>query len=292
MKVLLGCQPITWKGDLATAAKEIAEIGFRGMEVGVPRDKRGMDRLRKLLDTYGLAATGCYFACSFLDRRRAEEEIRTVTEWARRLVQIQCPRLILASSHRPHDRVLDRELFELFADGCNETARRCFLEHGVETVLHNHAWTLMESPEEVDLICEMTDPKLVGMGFDTAHLAYGGGNPAHIFRKHIERVRYVHFKDLHQSLKRFDTIEKKNANKPEHVFVELGEGCLGERGLVAVLNVLRKAKYEGWIVAELDSTSLAPKEANAMNYRWLREHLRENELGECQLARGDQQDET
>ncbi|PIX45936.1 MAG: hypothetical protein COZ05_07095 [Armatimonadetes bacterium CG_4_10_14_3_um_filter_59_10] len=292
MKVKLGCEPITWGDDFETAVKEIAEIGYRGIEPVMLGYEARTEELRALLDTYGLAATGAYLSCSFLDPDKMEAEITAATSLASRLPVVGCYRIVLASRTRMVDQVHEREVYERFADGCNETARRCFGDFGVETVFHNHAWTLVESPHEIDLLCEMTDPQLIGMGFDTAHLAYGGGNPAKVFRKHVDRVRYVHIKDLNPDLKRHRSIAAKNANRPEHVFVELGEGCIGDKGLVTVLNVLRKSDYHGWIISELDTTPRSPKEGNAMNYNWLMQHLTADELDDNENQQRERDDET
>ncbi len=278
MKVRLACQPLTWGKDFKTAVKEIAEIGYAGIEPWVVNYLDNMKTLKTLLARHHLTATGTYVACRFHEEEHAEADIKHAVEIASKLPEIGCNRIILAATGRLLEGVHPAEVYERFADGCNETARQCAERHGVEVVFHNHAWTLIESPEEIDLLCRLTDPLLVFMAFDTAQIAYGGGDPAELFRRHIQRVRYVHIKDLHPDLSQSTTVAEKNANKPEHVFVELGKGCLGNTGLDAVLDVLRAADYQGWITNELDSTPLTPREGNENNYHWLRKHLKDEEL--------------
>lgn len=278
MKVRLGCQPLTWGADFETATREIAAIGYKGIEPWVDNHLDEIPQLAALLDKYHLQATGTYVACRFHEEEHAEEEIRRVVEIASKLRAIPCERIILAASGRPQEGRSPDEVYERFADGCNEAARQCAEKHGIETVFHNHAWTLIESPEEIDLLCQFTDPQLVYMAFDTAQILYGGGDPAAVFSKHIDRVRYVHLKDLNPELAQYPTIVEKNAHRPQHVFVELGKGCLGDNGLETVLEVLRQANYAGWITGELDSTPLTPREGNENNFRWLNQHLGVEEL--------------
>lgn len=280
MRVRLACEALTWGQDYETAVREIAEIGFQGTELWLPQNLAMMGEIKSLLRRYNLKATGTYVTCRFDDLEHATQEIASVVESAARLAEIECDRIILAASSRPHDTPIDVEMYERFADGCNEVARQCAEKYAIQTVSHNHAGTLIESPEEIDLLCQLTDPEIVFMGFDTAHIAYGGGDPAKVFRKHISRVRYLHIKDLNPEVAQYPTIAERNAHKPEHVFVELGRGSIGDAGLDAVLDVLREANYEGWITNELDTTPLTPKEANANCYHWLRQHLRPDELME------------
>lgn len=41
-----------------------------------------------------------------------------------------------------------------------------------------------------------TDPDAIGLCLDTGHIAYGGGDPVAIARRHAARIEHVHAKDV------------------------------------------------------------------------------------------------
>lgn len=274
MRVKLGCQPLTWGAEFETAAREIAEIGFDGIEPPVGKYLDRVGELKELLARDKLQCASTYTSGAFHDDAKRAELTEGIVKTAAALTELGCDRIIVSAGRRPEGEVR-YELLERFADGVNECARQCFEQHGVKVVFHNHAWTLIEQPGEVDLLMELTDPVTVLAGFDTAQLAYGGYEPAKAFHKWRHRIGYVHIKDINKALPVDMPVEEKNAQRKEgfHVFVPLGQGALGDSGLVAVLNVLREIDYQGWITNELDSTDKTPREANAENYEWLTGHI-------------------
>ena len=274
MRVKLGCQPLTWGNDFETAAREIAEIGFTGIEPPVGQYLDRVGELKTILERNKLECCSTYTGGSFEDEARCAGDIERIVAIAAALPQLGCDRIILSAGGRPEGEVR-YEMLERFADGANECARRCYEGYGVKSVIHNHAWTLIESPYEVDTFMELTDPLFVLAGFDTAQLAYGGYDPAAALEKWKERIGYLHIKDNNPALPTAMPVAEKNALRREsfHVFWPLGQGALGDAGLDAVLKVLREIDYQGWITSELDSSDKSPRDAVAENYAWLEKHL-------------------
>ncbi len=274
MKVRLSCQPLTWK-RFEEALSDIAEIGFDGIEVPVASYRDRLQEVRSALDQYRLTCSATYVSGSFW--KGWNEEADLAVKVAEALPQLGCSILILASSgYQPRPDPAPKRHYQRFCETVNEIAART-QTFGVTTVFHNHAWTLIESPEEIDFLMKNTDPDLVRAGFDTAQLAYGGADPATTFRKYRDRIGYLHIKDLNPSLAGLTLKQRYEVGPVKHVFWELGRGAIGEAGLVAVLDVLREINYSGWIAAELDSTPLTPRIGNANNYMWLVEHLKPGE---------------
>ena len=60
----------------------------------------------------------------------------------------------------------------------------------------------METPAEIEKLMGLTDPKLLGLVFDTGHYRFGGGDPLEGLRKHRERVWHFHFKDYNPEVGR------------------------------------------------------------------------------------------
>ncbi|MBV9865281.1 MAG: TIM barrel protein [Abitibacteriaceae bacterium] len=286
MQVKLGCNPLTWSGKnggFEVAVRDIAAIGFQGVEPPVGAYLERLEELKNLIQQNQLQCASAYTSGAFENSEQLPELITKIVRVAAALPDFGCDRIILSAGGRGTQQgEFPDETIERFADGVNECARQCYEKHGVKSVFHNHAWTLIESPHEVDLFMELTDPYFVLAGFDTAQLAYGGYEPAEAFRKWRTRIGYVHIKDNNPALPTAMPIAEKNALRDKkkrgfHVFWPLGQGALGDAGLDAVLDVLREINYQGWIVNELDSTSKSPREANTANYEWLTKHIRPEE---------------
>ena len=64
--------------------------------------------------------------------------------------------------------------------------------------------------EDIKEAMEATDPELVKLAADTAHLADGGADPVAFLHEYRERIVHVHFKDCGD----------------DHEFLELGKGDL------------------------------------------------------------------
>lgn len=291
MKIKLGCQPLTWGREFETAAREIAAIGFSGVEAPVGGYLNRLDDLKKLLSETGLQCSSTYCGGAFENAEERPKITENIVKIAGALPELGCDRIIFAAGGRGNHPLdengnIREDILERFADGATECARQCYEKFGVKAVLHNHAWTLIESPREVDAFMEMTDPHFVLAGFDTAQLAYGGYEPAEAFRKWQKRIGYVHIKDNHKLLPTALPVAEKNAIRDAHkdktpkfhVFAPLGGGAMGDAGLDAVLDVLREIDYQGWIVGELDSSDKTPREANADNFAWLQAHLKPEEI--------------
>jgi len=138
-----------------------------------------------------------------------------------------------------------------FAKGANLVARRVREETGLRTAFHHHCAGYVETPEELSILMDLTDPDLLGLVFDTGHYQLGGGDPVQGLKDHFERIWHVHFKDC--SLEIASTARRKNWDYFESVragvFCELGQGCVDFQKFV---DELRKRAYEGWGVVEQD----------------------------------------
>jgi len=274
MRVRLACQPLTWR-NFEEAVRDIAEIGYDGVEAPVGAYLDRLDELKALLDQHKLACSATYVSGQFW--KGWTDEAERAVQIAEALPKVGCHTLIVASAgYQPRPGNAPRRHLQRFCETVNEIAQRA-TKFGVRVVFHNHAWTLIESPEEIDFLMANTDPELVWAGFDTAQLAYGGADPVATLRKYKDRIGYLHIKDLNPQLGGLTLEQRYQVGRVKHVFWELGRGAIGEAGLVGVLDVLREINYDGWICAELDSTPLTPRIGNGNNYLWLVEHLKPGE---------------
>jgi inosose dehydratase len=139
-------------------------------------------------------------------------------------------------------------------------AQRVMDEHGLSVVVHHHAGTFIETPEEIDRLLEGTRPDRINLLLDTGHAVYGGCDPVDIATRHGSRVRYVHLKDTDKA--ELDHVRSSNVAMQEAwkrgIFCALGEGVVDFMGVVKALS---KRNYDGWMIVEQD---VVPDEAGRL----------------------------
>ncbi|MBC7326840.1 TIM barrel protein [bacterium] len=245
-----GIQPITW-GDLPfeQIAKEIKEAGFEGVEAPVASYIGKLDELKRILAENELIVTSTYFGLHLLDKDKQEEEIKSAVEMAKLLKnEFACDVLVVAAGgvQKP----VSKEVYALFAKGCDEIGKRC-KDLGVDVAFHNHAWTLIETKEEIDFLAEHTSPQSFFFAFDTGHLALMGMDPGEVMAEYKERIRYLHLKDT-----------------KDNDFIELGQGIVD---FSKVKRVLEDINFKGWLVAELDRSKNPPLLSAKMQRQFIKE---------------------
>jgi inosose dehydratase len=119
---------------------------------------------------------------------------------------------------------------------------------GVELVLHPHAGTVLESAEDVEKALAHTH---VPWCLDTGHLLIGGVDPVQFAQQHAARIGHVHFKDVDAHVaERFRKGELGLMQAVQHgLFKPLGSG---DARIDEVVDALRHAGYERWLVLEQD----------------------------------------
>jgi inosose dehydratase len=68
--------------------------------------------------------------------------------------------------------------------------------HGLTLTFHPHVDTHVERGEQIERFLGETDPAAVSLVFDTGHHAYRGGDPVDFFRRHYDRIAYLHLKSV------------------------------------------------------------------------------------------------
>ena len=273
----------------ATVLDEIAATGYAGTELGdwgfMPTDPQ---RLRAELDRRALALLGAFVPVKLASEAAHEPGIQTAVRTARLLSAAagsaspvivladdsgtdpnriaRAGRIVKADSLSPSD-------WTTFARGAEGVARAVRDETGLRTVFHPHCAGFVETPWEIDELMARTDPSLLGLCYDTGHISFGGGDPMKVLQAYMPRIWHVHFKDFNP-----DAFAETRAQSLDYsgairlgIFCELGEGAVH---FPSVLQELRRAKYDGWIVVEQDVLPGmgAPAESATRNREYLR-HL-------------------
>ncbi len=122
-------------------------------------------------------------------------------------------------------------------------------EYGVRPVIHPHAGGYIEFADEIDKIVEDIPYEVAGLCLDTGHLYYSGMNPAEWLKKYANRLDYVHFKDVNE------TVYREVLNEKIRFFEGCGKGsmCPIGKGILdypGIKNTLKEIGYSGYITIE------------------------------------------
>ena len=275
---------------------ELVDTGYHGTELGdwgyMPTDAAA---LHAELSARQLTLLGAFVPVALKDATRHEagrEEslkiARLLAAVAERERQEHLPLLVLADDNgtdavrtkhagrvSPEMGLTDQQ-WNVFAQGAEGVARAVKEETGLKTVFHHHCAGYVETPQEITRLMGETDPALLGLVFDTGHFAYGCGAAdsnaamAECLDRFADRIWYVHLKDCHTEVassarqQPWDYFEAVRHG----VFCELGRGCVD---FAAVVQWLRRRKYDGWAVVEQDVLPGmgTPKESARRNREYL-----------------------
>lgn len=146
---------------------------------------------------------------------------------------------------------LNTNQWKTFTSNADHIAKAVMDETGLRTVFHHHCAGFVETPDEIEILLNETNPDNLGLCFDTGHYEFGGGNALEGLKTYRDRIWHVHFKDCSSTVAKdavtnnWDYFESvKNG-----VFCELGKGSVDFPG---VLQYLQDTGYEDWIVVEQD----------------------------------------
>lgn len=264
---------------------EMSSTGYVGTELGdwgfMPTDP---DTLKKELNARQLYLAGAFVPVNFINPDDHQTGLLLALKTAQLLAEVggDDTHIVLSDDNgknpvrtRNAGRIqpkygLTTDQWKTFSEGVNYVAEKVLKETGVSCVFHHHCAGYVETPEEIKIFLELSDPDFVNLCFDTGHYAYGGGDPVQGIKDHSERIKHIHFKDWNRSVSQksaennwgyFEAVENG-------VFCELGKGSLY---FEAILNELQKLSYSGWIVVEQDILPGmgSPKESALRNRKYL-----------------------
>lgn len=275
---------------------ELAATGYTGTELGdwgyMPTDPAV---LRDELAKRALTLLGAFVPVALKDPAAHGPGEARVLQVARLLAAVHrlsgsdtAPFLVLADDNgsvevrtrnagriRPGMGLADVE-WGIYAGGANRIAATVKRETGLRTVFHHHCAGYVETPDEIDTLLKRTDPSLLGLVFDTGHLAFGSGRPGgasvlEALERFADRIWYMHFKDCHEAVADRARAEGWDyfASVRQGVFCELGKGCVD---FAAVRDWLRRRNYRGWALVEQDVLPGmgSPRESAQRNRDFLR----------------------
>ena len=173
--------------DYERTLQQVADIGYRDVDMYIYDAKREPAATRAMLDRVGLACPSARVATPALYRGwdRFLDAANTLgARW-------------ITLANIPYEERLDlRDWYEL-ADVLNK-AGEAARGRGLSLCYHNHSFELdeMESAIPFDLLLASTDPALVKLQMDVYWMTHGGRDPAEEIRRLGSRVVTLHLKDM------------------------------------------------------------------------------------------------
>lgn len=290
--VKLGIAPIAWTNDdlpelggentFQQCVSEMALAGFTGSEVGnkYPKDPAV---LKPMLELRGIEICNAWFSTFLISKPYEQTEV----EFEKHVAFLAAMGAkVVGVSEQSYSTQGDQsqpvfedkyemndQEWELLCDGLNRLGKLSLEKYGVALTFHHHMGTVVQSAAETDRLMAGTDPKYVGLLFDSGHFAYCGENPVEQVRKHGKRIRHVHLKDIRPEV--VAKVLSEHLSFLEGVrqgaFTIPGDGCVD---FDPIFQELAKIGYEGYMVVEAEQD---PAKANPLEYairarKFIREH--------------------
>jgi inosose dehydratase len=295
MNIKVGNAPVSWgvmevadwgeQIPYAQVLNEIAEAGYAGTELGpygyFPTEP---NELAAELLARGLQLVASFVPIPLAHPKRHDAGHQEAMKVAQLLAQTGA-RLIVLADEMSEARIAVSGRVDESRDGMSEQqwdgaaqilgriSEACS-ELGLSAVFHHHAGTFVETPKEVERLCESTDPDLLGLCLDTGHYFFGGGDPVEAVRLYGDRIRHLHLKDVQLPI--LETARRDGVGFLEAVrrgvFCELGTGAVD---LNTVIQEMSAGGYSDWAIVEQDvdtrSTSVKPFESALRSRQYLRD---------------------
>ena len=231
---------------------EMRECGITATELGpdgsLPQDAK---ELARVLDGHGLDLCGAFVPIVLHKKDRLKASYERARRQAEVLAALNAGNFVLATPAEDGDYEsrdpMDAQAKAVFSESLpmiTEIAK----EFGLQMVLHPHAGTMFETPNDLDFLLNETD---INLCLDTGHIVVGGGNPLDIAKRAGSRVKHVHLKDcdaaaaarIQNRTSTYSTEVKNGMYKP------LGQG---DAQISEVIRFLDGINYEGKLVLEQD----------------------------------------
>ena len=291
MTIRIGNAPCSWGIEFASdpsyptwqsVLQQCAGAGYKGIELGpigyMPEEP---EILRQELLKNDLEIIGGVVFRPFHDAGKWDEVVDASRRTCEALVAHGAEHLVLIDSISPrraptagrsNEAVqMDTAEWSAFRDRIATIAKMGAEDYGLTVGMHAHAAGFLDFEPELEKLLDEVSPDILKICFDTGHHSYAGYDPVAFMKRHIDRISYMHFKDINPVVKA-DVVEKRTDFYKacgQGIFCNLGQGDVD---FPAVRQVLLDAKFKGWCTVEQDcdpSMPGTPLEDAAANREYL-----------------------
>jgi inosose dehydratase len=271
MQLSIGNAPCSWGVEFAGDPRnppwthvldEAQAAGYTGIELGplgyMPEDPA---ILGPALAERGLTLIGGVLFRAFHDAAQWTQVQDAALRTCRTLTAHNAKRLVLIDSisarraptagRSAEARRLNGAELTGFLQRIRSVARMGAEEFGLEVTMHAHAAGFVEFEDELEAVLDAIEPNLLGVCLDTGHCEYAGFDPVDFYRRHSQRVSYLHFKDIDPLIRRRAIDERIGFYDAcaAGLFCNLGDGIVDFRSLK---HALASAGFSGWATVEQD----------------------------------------
>ncbi|MBX9456423.1 MAG: sugar phosphate isomerase/epimerase [Rhizobium sp.] len=277
MSIRIGNAPCSWGIEFPsdpsyprwqTVLDQCAAAGYRGIELGpigyMPEDPSILAPELALRD---LAIIGGVVFQPLHDPAKWDEvmdaSVRTckalVAHGARHLVLIDSisPRRAPTAGRAQEAEQMDKAEWDAFRDRIATIAKMATEDYGLTAGIHAHAAGFIDFEPELERLLEEVDENILKICFDTGHHYYAGFDPVAFMDRHMDRISYMHFKDIDPKVKARVVANRTGFYKAcgEGIFCNLGKGDVN---FPAVRQRLLDAEFDGWCTVEQDCDPSLP----------------------------------
>lgn len=271
MTIRIGNAPCSWGVEFAddprnpawrSVLKDCADAGYKGIELGpvgyMPEDPA---ILADALAEHDLELIGGVVFRAYHDPDMWDDVLDATHRTAKALKAHGAQHLVLIDSISPRRaptagraseaEQMDKAEWTAYRDRIAETARIGSEEYGLTVGIHAHAAGFMDFEPELERLLNEVDEKILKICFDTGHHSYAGFDPVAFMHRYIDRISYMHFKDIDPKVKA-DVIANRTGFYDacgQGIFCNLGEGDVD---FPQVRQILLDAGFEGWCTVEQD----------------------------------------
>lgn len=248
----------TWRKVL----QENASAGYTGIELGpvgfMPEDpailSEALGEFNQELvggvvfrpfhdpDAWDDVMDGAVRTCKALKAHGAEHLV---------LIDSISPRRAPTAGRADEAEQMDKAEWTAFRDRIATIAKMGAEEYGLTVGMHAHAAGFIDFEPELERLLSEVDDSILKICFDTGHHSYAGFDPVTFMKMHMDRISYMHFKDIDPKVK-----AKVVANRTDFytacgdgIFCNLGDGDVD---FPAVRQTLIDAGFTGWCTVEQD----------------------------------------
>ncbi len=254
----------TWQSVL----NQCASAGYKGIELGpigyMPEDPA---ILREELVKNDLSIIGGVVFRPFHDATKWDEVMDAAVRTCKALVAHGAEHLVLIDSISPRRaptagradeaEQMDNAEWSAFRDRIATIAKMGSEDYGLTVGIHAHAAGFIDFEPELERLLSEVDESILKICFDTGHHSYAGFDPVAFMKRHIDRISYMHFKDIDPVVKADVVANRTDFYKAcgQGIFCNLGKGDVD---FPAVRQVLLDAGFEGWCTVEQDCDPAMP----------------------------------
>lgn len=271
MTIRIGNAPCSWGVEFAddprnpawrSVLKDCADAGYKGIELGpvgyMPEDPA---ILADALAEHDLELIGGVVFRAYHDPAMWDDVLDATHRTAKALKAHGAQHLVLIDSiserraptagRASEAEQMDKAEWTAYRDRIAETARIGAEEYGLTVGIHAHAAGFMDFEPELERLLNEVDEKILKICFDTGHHSYAGFDPVAFMKRYVDRISYMHFKDIDPKVKA-DVIANRTGFYDacgQGIFCNLGDGDVD---FPAVRQILLDAGFEGWCTVEQD----------------------------------------